>query len=271
MLKQRTLTALVLAPIAIGMILFLPSTILGPVIGAVLLMALWEWTRLAGYTDVRVRGAVVAVHAVLLVGLWVLRGTPVWWGTIVAGVAWWFVAMTWLKNFSFAAAPTPDNRRLKLLAGTFSVLPAWVALIEVHDAAQGPYWTLLGLLLVWAADTGAFLTGRRWGRTKLAPRISPGKTWAGVYGALGFAVLVAGIGAWLLGMRELIWLGLIGLALVMVAFSIVGDLFESLLKRHANVKDSGDLFPGHGGMLDRLDSLFAALPVWAAGLALLKL
>jgi phosphatidate cytidylyltransferase len=269
MLKQRTLTALVLAPVAIALILFLPNTALAVVIGGVLLMALWEWTRLAGYTDTRVRGVVIGVHAVLMAGLWLGRDTPLWWGTIVVGIAWWLLAMTWLRNFSYAAAPTQENKRLKLLAGTVSVLPAWVALIQVHDGTSGPAWTLFGLILVWAADTGAFLTGRRWGRTKLAPRISPGKTWAGVYGALAFAVLIGGAGAWLLGMRELIWLGLIGLALVMVVFSIVGDLFESLLKRHANVKDSGDLFPGHGGMLDRLDSLFAALPVWAAGLALL--
>ena len=124
----------------------------------------------------------------------------------------------------------------------------------------------------WSAS-GAYLAGSRWGAgtKKLAPRISPGKTWVGVYGAIAASALAAVIGAWVLDARGAVLLGVVVLAMLTVAFSIVGDLFESLIKRHANAKDSGDLFPGHGGMFDRLDSVFAALPVWACGLALLGL
>jgi phosphatidate cytidylyltransferase len=128
---------------------------------------------------------------------------------------------------------------------------------------------LLALLIVWGADIGAYFAGSRFGRRKLAPRISPGKTWAGVYGALALAALVAAVGGWLLGFDAAGCIALVLAAWVTVAASIVGDLTESLLKRHAQVKDSGALFPGHGGLLDRLDSVLAALPVFALCVALL--
>ena len=124
---------------------------------------------------------------------------------------------------------------------------------------------------MWAADIGAYFSGRAFGKRKLAPQISPGKTWAGAYGALVAGVLVAGIGGWLLDVRGAQLVALALLATVTVAVSIVGDLIESLMKRHAQVKDSGSIFPGHGGLMDRLDSVFAALPVFAAGLLLLGL
>jgi phosphatidate cytidylyltransferase len=127
------------------------------------------------------------------------------------------------------------------------------------------------LLIVWSADIGAYFSGRTFGKRKLAPQISPGKTWAGAYGALAAGTLTAIIGGWLLDVRGGLLLGLALLACLTVAASIVGDLIESLMKRHAKVKDSGSIFPGHGGLLDRLDSVFAALPVFAAGLWLLDL
>lgn len=272
--KQRIITALVLAPIAIGAILFLPHTAFALLLAGVCLVALWEWTRLLGFTQPWQRGTLIGTQALLLVGLWFAREAPLWWIAIGSGVLWWLVAMWWLKNFSFAAAPTRENGWLKLAAGLFVVFPAWAATIELHGSdPRGPAWTLFGLALVWVADSGAYLTGSRWGkgRAKLAPRISPGKTWVGVYGALGLSALAALLGGWLLGARGGSLIGVVFLAMVTVAFSIVGDLFESLIKRHANAKDSGDIFPGHGGMFDRLDSMFAALPIWASGLALLDL
>jgi phosphatidate cytidylyltransferase len=202
-----------------------------------------------------------------------LRSPPLWALLLVAGVAWWLLACVWLRHFAFGAAPTGENRNLKLLAGAFVIVPAWVALVQVHDESR-PHahaWTLLALVIVWAADIGAYFSGRAFGRRKLAPQISPGKTWAGAWGALVSGVLVMLAGGWLLGVRDAHLLGLAVLAPVMVAASIVGDLLESLMKRHAQVKDSGTLFPGHGGLLDRLDSVFAALPVFALGLLLLGL
>jgi phosphatidate cytidylyltransferase len=272
MLKQRTLTALVLAPIGVAIILFLPTAVLASVLGVLSLLALWEWARLAGLPSRPLRGAILAVNAGLLVLLWQLRGQDAAWWVIGAGLAWWLLALAWMRNLAWGAAPTRENALIKLAAGELAILPAWLALIEIHGGAdRGHAWALLALMLTWMADTAAYFAGKRFGTTKLAPRISPNKTRAGAWGALAGAALLALAGGWLLGQRGVALAALVALGLLIVVASIVGDLFESLLKRQANVKDSGVLIPGHGGLLDRFDSLFAALPVFAAGKALLDL
>jgi len=270
MLKQRTITALVLAPLGVLLVLLLPTAALAAITGISVLIALWEWTRLSGFASRPMRSAVVALAALALVALWLVREQPIAWWLIGAGVLWWLVALLWLRHFSFAAAPTRENAGIKLIAGLFAVLPAWTALIKLHEEpSRGPAWALFALMLVWAADTAAYFTGSRYGKKKLCPQISPNKTIAGVYGALGGAGLLAIAGGFVFDLSGGALAALIVLALVTVAASIVGDLFESLVKRQASVKDSGRLFPGHGGMFDRFDSVFAAIPVFAAGKALL--
>lgn len=273
MLRQRVLTALLLAPLVILLILLLPTGVFVWLLTAAFLAASWEWSRLAGMKSRATRGILLAFEAIVLIALWQLRAsTWVWPALITAGVAWWLLVCVWLRHFAFGAAPTPENRNLKLLAGAFVVFPAWVAVLNIHGSEpHGHIWTFLGMLLVWAADTGAYFAGRFFGKRKLAPQISPGKTWAGVYGAFATSALVVIVGGWLLGVRDMRLLGLVIVSIVTVASSIVGDLLESLMKRHAHVKDSGVLFPGHGGLLDRLDSVFAALPVFALGKLLLGL
>jgi phosphatidate cytidylyltransferase len=270
MLNQRTITGLVLAPIGIAAVLFLPTWALAAFTSITVLVAMWEWTRMSGFTSRPVRSAVVALVALVLAGLWLLRDNAAIWYVIVAGCIWWLVALAWLRNFSFGAAPTRENASIKLAAGLLATLAAWVALTKLHgDVRGGPGWTLLAMMLVSVADTAAYFTGRRYGKAKLCPQISPNKTFAGVYGALASGAILSAIGGWLLDVRGLAWVALIVLALVTVIASIIGDLFESLVKRQAGVKDSGTLFPGHGGMFDRLDGMFAALPVFALGKALL--
>ena len=271
MLRQRVLTALLLAPLVILLILLLPTDVFALLLTVAFLAATWEWTRLAGMKSRTTRGVVLGFAAVLFVALWLLRAsTWLWPALMAAGVAWWLLVCVWLRHFAFGAAPTPENRNLKLFAGFFVVFPAWVAALSIHGSEpHGHIWVFLAMLLVWAADTGAYFSGRFFGKRKLAPQISPGKTWAGVYGAFATSALVVAGGGWLLGVHDARLLGLIVVAVVTVASSIVGDLLESLMKRHANVKDSGTLFPGHGGLLDRLDSVFAALPVFALGKLLL--
>ena len=271
-MKQRIITALVLTPIAVALILLAPTPVFGVVVGAAFLMALWEWTRLVGLATTGTRAAYVTGAALLLGLLWAWRDGDAWPITIGLGLAWWLVALAWLRSFSFAASPTRGNHLLKLATGYLVVIPAWVALLAIHRSEPlGHWWTLFALALVWAADTFAYFAGSRFGRTKLAPRISPGKTIEGAWGALAGGAIVAVAGAWLLGDRGLDLALLVGVGLLAIVFSIVGDLFESLLKRQANVKDSGALFPGHGGLLDRLDSVFAAMPVFAAGKAAIDL
>ena len=275
MLRQRVITALLLAPLAILLILLLPTSVFAGLLAIAFLAAAWEWTRLAGMRSRVARGVTLGVVLIAFVALWSLRDVAwLWPALIAAGVAWWVLVCVWLRHFAFAAAPTTENRNLKLLAGAFVVFPAWIAGISIHGSpSHGHIWAFLAMLLVWAADTGAYFAGSYFGKgkRKLAPQISPGKTWVGVYGAFASSALVAAVAGWLLGVRDLRLLGLIVVTILTVASSIVGDLLESLMKRHANVKDSGALFPGHGGLLDRLDSVFAALPVFALGKLLLGL
>ncbi|QAU23508.1 phosphatidate cytidylyltransferase [Dyella sp. M7H15-1] len=271
MLRQRVLTALLLAPFVILLILLLPTSLFAWLLAGAFLAASWEWTRLAGMKNRTHRGVAMGIVTALFVVLWLLRTSAwLWPALMIAGIAWWLLVCVWLRHFAFGAAPTRENRNLKLLAGVFVIFPAWVAALSIHGSApHGHVWTFLAMLLVWAADTGAYFAGRFFGNRKLAPQISPGKTWAGVYGAFVTSTLVLTIGGWLLGVRDARLIGLIIVTVVTVASSIVGDLLESLMKRQANVKDSGALFPGHGGLLDRLDSVFAALPVFAFGKLLL--
>jgi phosphatidate cytidylyltransferase len=272
MLLQRILTALVLAPLAILIILLPPTGIFATIAALAFLAAWWEWAELSGLSGRPWRIALLVVAAVVFALLWRSHATALTPLLLAAGVAWWLLAGLWLRHFAFAAAPTRENLALKLLAGAFVIFPTWVALVSIHARVpHGHWWTLLALVIVWASDIGAYFSGRTFGKRKLAPQISPGKTWAGAYGALVAGVLVAEAGGWLLGVRGATLAALALLAAATVAVSIVGDLIESLMKRHAQVKDSGTVFPGHGGLMDRLDSVFAALPVFAAGLLLLDI
>ncbi len=271
-IRQRVITALLITPCAIALILLTPTVALATIIAGLCLVASWEWTRLSGMRSRPLRAVLMVFCALLMIVLWLTKGSLFWWGTIAVGAAWWFIAALWLKNYSFAAAPTHENTAIKLVAGLVTVYPAWVALMQMHDQQRDYHtWALYSLLLIWGADTFAYVSGRRWGKRKLAPNISPGKTTAGVWGALIGSAIVAGVGGWLLNVRGIQLVAIVVLALISVLFSVVGDLFESVIKRHANVKDSGAMFPGHGGVFDRLDGVFAALPIFALGKSLLGL
>lgn len=266
MLKQRVLTALFLAPLAVCAVLFLSTELWALFLAVLCATGLLEWSRLIGLRLVYWRLGLVAINLALMALIWQHRAHDALEIALVCGAAWWLVAPMWLRHYSFAQAPRKRFLTLKAVAGTLAVVPAWAAAVLLHRIPDvGPYWVLFVIMLIWCADTGAYFAGKRYGHTKLAPSISPGKTIAGVYGALiacaGFAV-VAGL---LLEHSGIGLATLVVLSLVTVVFSIVGDLFESLIKRHSGAKDSGALFPGHGGVFDRLDSLFAALPVFAAG------
>ncbi|MBL0164787.1 MAG: phosphatidate cytidylyltransferase [Xanthomonadales bacterium] len=271
-MKQRIITSLILAPIAIAFILLSSTPLFAGLLALVWAAAMWEWTRLIGMQQHLARASAVVLTLLMMAGLWLLRGQPAWWLCIVIGVAWWLVALWWMRGFSFAASPNPRNVAIKLVAGWLVLVPSWTALVQIHDApGVGGVWALYALFVVWAADTFAYVFGSRWGRNKLAPRISPGKTLEGVWGALLGSGLIALIGGWWIGARGVALALLVVLGLLCVVWSILGDLFESLMKRQANVKDSGALFPGHGGLLDRLDGVFAAMPMFALGKLLIDL
>ncbi|MFY2765266.1 phosphatidate cytidylyltransferase [Arenimonas sp. MALMAid1274] len=272
--RQRITTALVLAPLPVLAVLFLPTPWLAAGVAAVILAGLWEWTAFAGLEDKTPRVLFLTANALMMAALVWGGGPSLFTLKLVSliGVVWWGLVLLWLARPRFAAADNHATRSLKLLAGSLCAVPAWCALGWLHSEGDlGPRWTLFALALVWAADSGAYFVGSKFGRRKLAPSISPGKTWEGVIGGLATSVLLAALVLPLLGLG---WSALPALALLTVvtaAISVVGDLFESLMKRHSGVKDSGALFPGHGGLMDRLDSLLAALPVFAVGKAWLGL
>jgi len=271
-MKQRIITALLITPVAIALLLYVPAAVTAAIIGGLCLIAAWEWTRLSGLRSRPLRAVLVAAAALIMAALWYCTNLVVWWTLIGAGCVWWFVALLWLRNFSFAAAPTRENAALKVVAGALTVLPAWAGLMRILVTQDTPHtWALYSLFVVWAADSFAYLAGKRWGRSKLAPNISPGKTREGVYGALVGCACVAAIGGSLQHVHGTTLLLLVLFSLIAAAFSVIGDLFESMIKRHAGVKDSGALFPGHGGVCDRLDGVFAALPIFALSKALLGL
>jgi len=277
MLKQRVLTAIVLAPLIAALIFFTKPPVFATLLGLIFLLGMWEWTRMAGARGRFRRAVLLLGYAILFALFWHVCKSPWWWLPVLAGLFWWLLALAWLTRHRFASNATRGHAALKLLAGAMVVVPAWCAVVVMHgDMAEphtghGHWWVLFFACIVVAADIGAFTAGRRWGSVKLAPAISPGKTREGVYGALVCSGIVGLVGGALLKVPADRLPAIVVLALLTVLFSIIGDLFESLIKRHAGVKDSGALFPGHGGVFDRMDSIVAALPIFVLGKFLLGL
>jgi len=229
---------------------------------ALVLTGAWEWSAFLRPTVSIARVAYVALLALLLLGArYVAADTEGRHFVLITALVWWVVALGWI-----IFAPRSVARWSAGLAGVLALVPAWVALVWLRYLPNGQYWVLFTLLLVWGADIGAYFAGHRFGHTRLAPAVSPGKTWEGVVGGFALSAVVAVAGsAWF----ALPLYAFVPLCLAAVGFSIVGDLTESLLKRFAGVKDSGTLFPGHGGVMDRIDSVTGAAPVLFFGLTLL--
>lgn len=272
--RQRVVTALTLAPVVIAAVLLLPTPWLAALSAVAMLAGLWEWTQLAGIDARLARALYLLGNGLLMASLIWAAGPNLFTLQIVSliGALWWLLGLMWLWRFEFASLDTPRNRSLKLFAGSLCVVPAWCALNWLHFSSPlGARWALFVLLIVWVADSGAYFAGMRFGKNKLAPRISPGKSWEGVGGGVIGTLLLAVAASPMLGLSWSNLPALVFLTVLTTGISVVGDLFESLMKRHSGIKDSGSVIPGHGGILDRLDSLFAALPVFVITKAVLGL
>ncbi len=268
-LQRRTLTAVLLAPLAVAAILLLPTAYLALVLGLVILIGAWEWTTLSGVEPFSGRLAYVALVAACLLFLWQDSMRQLFgYLMVLMAILWGGVAVFLFRVRSIEVSPGLEP--LLLPIGLFVLLGPWAAIVHLHAVSRdGPMLVLLLFILIWTADTAAYFTGRAWGRAKLAPVLSPGKTWVGVFGALIGAALWGLALAWMLGLSPVKGLAAMAVCALTAFISVVGDLFESLLKRRRGVKDSGSLLPGHGGVLDRVDSLTAAAPVFTLGLFLL--
>lgn len=274
MLKQRICTAAILIPCVILAIFFLPTVVLAAIFGAIVLLGAWEWAKLFKWDSPGLRLSFVAItFLVLFAEFYISRSALGLQAVLWTAPVWWLIAGGWIYRYNQSKVTAanqllPLSQRLKgLLIGLLVLTPPWLTLVTLHGSdIYGPRYVLFLLLLIWLADTAAYVFGRSFGRRKLAPQVSPGKTWEGVFGALLSTGIFAVSGASLLNVPDDSRLIFVFICLVSVIFSIIGDLFESMIKRRAGVKDSGELLPGHGGVLDRIDSVTAAAPLFLFGI-----
>jgi phosphatidate cytidylyltransferase len=274
MLKQRLLTAIILIPLIVW-VLTLSSQMLACFMGIFVVLGAWEWAGICGWHSFILRGVYamavsLALLMLYLLGNWEL-GIENWeliMTILLLALLWWLVALYWILRYQQGDSLIPTEPSIKALLGLFILLPAWLALLVLHgyDELEGGQWVLFLLVLIWAADSGAYFAGRQWGKIKLADRISPGKTWEGVAGALLTSSIVSLAFALFNSMSLMTLIFFMLLCLLTVMVSILGDLLESLFKRSVGIKDSGQILPGHGGILDRIDSLTSAAPIFVIGL-----
>lgn len=257
MLKQRILTALVLAPLALGGLFILDGWAFALFTGIAVVLAAWEWSRLSALPT---WGQFVypAAIALALFGAW---GQP-----HLLQQMLWAAALFWIIAFIFVVTyprtlhwwRCPARRAFM---GVFVLIPAWSGFIVL--AELGSFWLLYVLLIAWVADIFAYFAGRTWGKHKLAPAVSPGKSWEGVAGGLVGTTLLSLATTLYLDLAATASLILLASTLFITGVSVLGDLTESLVKREAGMKDSSQLLPGHGGVMDRIDSLTSAVPLFA--------
>lgn len=263
MLEARIVAGLVLAPLGIAAILLLPHPSFALLAAAIFAGGAWEWSQLAGIDGVPARVAYTALVTVSIAGLWWLGSQQLAVAAILAGGVIWLLAGLWLTRFRTGQSAQGATRWVKAAFGWFILVGCFAAIVALHGLpGNGPRWALAVLATVWITDTAAYFSGRAFGRRKLAPRISPNKTWAGAVGAFCAAMLFIGGALYVLAGDAVSAWAVILLGLATTAFAMIGDLFVSLLKRHRGIKDTGRLIPGHGGILDRFDSVLAAVPVF---------
>lgn len=274
MLKQRVLTALVLAPLMIGGIFFLPIFEFGLFIGFIATVAAWEWANMAGFTKQPSRVFyALAMAAAVYISMQLFNDGQFQYYSLLAGASWWILALVLVLTYP-KTSDAWSNLPTRAILGFLVLIPMWVGFMYLKAQPHSNWLIVYLMLVIWGADTGAYFSGKRWGKAKLAPKVSPGKSWAGFWGGLATAMLVASVFAYvwhehIQSLNSTAVLKLLVIAAVTMLASVLGDLSESMFKRQCGIKDSSNLLPGHGGVLDRIDSMAAAVPVFALCLLLL--
>lgn len=273
-LQKRILTSLILIPIVVLAVLFSPPIIFACFTGIFILLAAYEWTGLSGLSTFKNKLWGLAFMALMTSAIWAVLPvlfTSTGFNLLSLLITFWLIATVFILIYP-AGTNLLAKSWLGLIMGIIVLIFPWFLILVVQQSM--PYLLLYLFVLVWSVDIGAYFAGKRFGTHKLAPTISPGKTWQGVVGGIGLALIIT-IAGYLLGYYlstqgyfNLITIPSLGrwvmASIAAIIFSIIGDLFESLLKRIHNLKDSGSIIPGHGGILDRIDSLLAAVPFFLA-------
>ena len=265
MLIQRILTSIALLVLILAAVFYLPPGLFFIFIGTVISISIWEWSALAGFEKISTR---IIYLICMLVLLWLSLHAPI--PAIfyfVSGILFWMVAFLLIYSYKGSQSPSAFRAIFALVAVPLFV-PGWLAFVWLREQPYHAFHLLLLFALVASADIGAYFTGKSLGRHKLAVNVSPNKTWEGFCGGmLMSAIVISFTGYFLISPVSEVRINesmlLILCAMIIAAFSVIGDLFESLVKRFRNVKDSGSILPGHGGILDRIDGLTAAAPVYA--------
>lgn len=265
MLKQRIITALILLPLVLGAIFYLSTPWFALAIAIPVALGAWEWANLMGIEESADRMPYVGgILAGLLLVYWLDLNLVLFLACI------WWAAAVWLVGVYPRETERWHERRKLGIIGALVLVPAWWSLVLIQGQEGGPWWLLYVMLLVWGADTGAYFAGRKYGKNKLAPAVSPGKTKEGLLGGLAVTGVLALLVAFTTSAADKTGLlGFLIISLVAVIGSVYGDLVESMFKRQRGIKDSSNLLPGHGGILDRIDSITAAVPLFASGMVLL--
>lgn len=269
MLKQRIITALILGPLVLWVVIGASHMVFASLMAVIVVIGAWEWAALAGITS----NAGKIIHALayiplLFVIMQLMHSGQQWIHYAMYFIsAWWVLSLALIVIYNsgsnFLATRNIGHLIIKLLIGVCVLAGVFIAFVGLRNTPQYGYkFVLILLILMWLADSGAYFFGRRFGKRKLAVNVSPGKSWEGVYGAVLLTSIASiGIGLYLnYSLNE--QLLFLFVCLLTMMFSIIGDLTESMFKRQAGIKDSGRILPGHGGILDRIDSLTAAAPVF---------
>lgn len=280
MLKQRIITALILAPAAIWAIFYLSLINFAAVMLVVMAIGAWEWGPLMGFANKRRRLAFVAITSILITILWHFLPLEQLWhapkllleqANIVLwlAVAWWLLSAGLTFLYPRYSAFWSSHRSVRGIFGCLTLVPTWLAFMVLRssdyqvDSYHGAQLLMFLLLMVWSADVGAYFVGKSIGKRKLLPNVSPGKTLEGFLGGVIFACVMVAVAGYIIDWSIAQYRVVIPVTILITTISVLGDLNESMFKRQAGVKDSGTILPGHGGVLDRIDSLTATAPIYA--------
>jgi len=271
-LKHRIITALILAPLVLWGIFQLSNQHFAIAFAVFALVGAWEWTALIGVSNILLRVVYVLSMALVFFALYANSESQNVIGIVFgAGVLWWIAAFFIVRRYDGTVYETIPLSAANFIAGFLLLVPTWLALVWLHRHPEtGSVLVLYVMLLMWTADSGAYFIGRKIGKRKIAPIVSPGKSWEGAIGGAILAMVLAIFAGIKFGYQGGALAMFVIIGFITVVFSVIGDLLESVYKRRAGKKDSGKILPGHGGILDRIDSLTAAAPMFATGLFLME-